>query len=348
MATYNGERFLGEQLNSLLQQTILPQELVIGDDQSSDRTIEILEAFSATAPFPVHIYRNETRLGYRANFMATGARCKSDLIFFCDQDDIWLPNKIERMKQCFAKESVFAAYHNAQAVDELGKSLFSVYDGDIERRLISDSGPEPFHHSQGFTQAYRSELHVYDDLWRFSRDHIFPDELLAHDQWFMFLAMLLGQVCYVDEDLVKYRQHGQNVFGMQEPRGTFGRESGLWNRFFLAADPNGARGPAAASRAAIAMKIADRAAPNVRERVRQMGRQYEELAKVLELWSCGVGDGNPLARFTALFGNVKRGAYWGGFRWRFRSSWLIGDVARALVGSRRSVKRSARQEPSCS
>src|SRR5690348_8403095 len=89
MATYNGARYIREQLDDLAAQTRLPAEVVVCDDESSDGTVAILEHFAASAPFPVHIHRNSERLGYRANFMKCASLCSSDLVAFCDQDDRW-------------------------------------------------------------------------------------------------------------------------------------------------------------------------------------------------------------------------------------------------------------------
>src|ERR1700692_1867054 len=94
MATYNGQKFIREQLDSLAAQQHLPSELIITDDASSDKTVAIAEQFAKTAPFTVHIHRHEKRLGYRANFMRAASRCTSELIAFCDQDDIWSPRTL--------------------------------------------------------------------------------------------------------------------------------------------------------------------------------------------------------------------------------------------------------------
>src|SRR5262245_39518929 len=95
MATCNGEKYIRRQLDSLAAQKQIPAELVIADDKSEDNTISIIDGFAKTAPFPVRVYRNETRLGYRANFMRAAGLCQSELIGFCDQDDNWYPQKIE-------------------------------------------------------------------------------------------------------------------------------------------------------------------------------------------------------------------------------------------------------------
>ena len=89
MATYNGSRFIDEQLQSLNRQTVIPAELVITDDCSTDGTMDIVQQFARSARFPVRFERNSERLGYRANFMRAAQLCVSDVISFCDQDDIW-------------------------------------------------------------------------------------------------------------------------------------------------------------------------------------------------------------------------------------------------------------------
>ena len=89
MTTYNGEKYLQEQLDSFLGQNRLPDELVVCDDGSQDRTMAILESFSSRAPFPVRIYRNSAKLGYSKNFEKAGSLCTGDIIAFSDEDDVW-------------------------------------------------------------------------------------------------------------------------------------------------------------------------------------------------------------------------------------------------------------------
>ncbi|KAB7744859.1 glycosyltransferase [Nostocoides sp. F2B08] len=101
MATCNGEKFLEEQLNSLLHQSRLPDRLVVHDDASDDRTLDMLNDFAAVAPFPVSIYARQTRIGANRNFTDALAQCTEDVIFICDQDDVWLPSKIEHIMRFF-------------------------------------------------------------------------------------------------------------------------------------------------------------------------------------------------------------------------------------------------------
>jgi glycosyltransferase involved in cell wall biosynthesis len=94
MTTYNGEVYLEEQLRSLAEQAHLPDELVICDDTSTDSTVDIINRFSEGAPFPVRLFINEERLGWRCNFLSAASLCRSEYIAFCDQDDIWLSDKL--------------------------------------------------------------------------------------------------------------------------------------------------------------------------------------------------------------------------------------------------------------
>lgn len=101
MTTYNGARYLNDQLDSFSVQTKLPDELVVCDDKSSDNTINILDDFKRTAPFDVKIICNEENIGYTKNFQKALSLCSGDLIFLSDQDDVWLSDKVEIMSSYF-------------------------------------------------------------------------------------------------------------------------------------------------------------------------------------------------------------------------------------------------------
>ena len=88
LATFNGARFLAEQLASIATQTIVPDEIVVGDDGSSDATLDIIADFAATVPYPVHVERNPTRLGFGLNFLRILGRCAGGVIVLADQDDV--------------------------------------------------------------------------------------------------------------------------------------------------------------------------------------------------------------------------------------------------------------------
>ena len=125
MATYNGAKFIREQLDSLAAQTVLPCELVVTDDGSTDKTLDIIADFLVRAPFPVHIHRNAQRLNYRANFMQCANRCSGDLIAFCDQDDIWDQDKLATLVDHFDNAAEDLIFHDFRVVDANGNPVIA-------------------------------------------------------------------------------------------------------------------------------------------------------------------------------------------------------------------------------
>lgn len=126
MCTYNGEKYLREQLQSIASQTLLPDELVICDDRSTDSTTDIIGDFTSSAPFPVRLHINPVNLGAAAkgitrNFEQASRLCTGDLIAFCDQDDVWLPRKLARMVQTMEENpQLGGVFVDAQLIDDQG------------------------------------------------------------------------------------------------------------------------------------------------------------------------------------------------------------------------------------
>jgi glycosyltransferase involved in cell wall biosynthesis len=214
MATYNGGQFLDSQLESLAVQSKLPSELIVSDDCSTDDTISIIQRFIKHSPFPVHIHRNQYNKGYRQNFIDAMMLCTSRLIAFCDQDDVWNKDKLLLVSETFTEESMLLVYHNARVVDNDGNFIDVLwpkdsppYSGDL---LMT--GPWPY--SPGFTQVFRRDLLWFRYLWEQSIDNNSPNERLAHDQWVFFLSCVLGKIAYIDQELVDYRQHDNNLYGV--------------------------------------------------------------------------------------------------------------------------------------
>jgi glycosyltransferase involved in cell wall biosynthesis len=214
MATYNGARFVREQLDSLAAQKYLPAELVITDDGSNDETLEIIAEFAKTAPFPVYVHVNEQRLGYRANFMKCVSLCKSDLIAFCDQDDIWYPEKLNTCRTYFENEKLILLHHNADVIDTDG----STYDLLIPQHEPGKCRPPLYwsplwHNPPGFTMVFRAYLANFSEIWRSSLDNTNITNAAPHDQWIFYLAGIFGTTVYVSDCLAAYRQHESNAVG---------------------------------------------------------------------------------------------------------------------------------------
>ena len=209
MTTFNGARFLASQLQSLLAQTLPPFELVIIDDCSTDDTVSILREFARQAPFSVLIFENEKNIGYKANFMACIELCSGDLIAFCDQDDVWKPTKLAHVVQTFEAGTCWLIHHTFSVIDDAG------------RQLPISAGADtcaPWSQIYGFSVVLDRRLLAFNALWKRSKDHFDARQPMAHDQWFSYLADLMGAGRPLELDLVAYRQHSSNTCGVDAPR----------------------------------------------------------------------------------------------------------------------------------
>lgn len=205
MATYNGARYIQEQLDSIAAQCLLPYELVVTDDGSTDATLELVAEFASTAPFPVNIHRNVKRLGFADNFLYAASLCSGDLIAFCDQDDIWKANKLACCAASFDRPDVLLCVHSAELIDSLGKSLgrnFPVFKS--YKPYANSKLPDTFYY--GFTLVFRR--YVLNIL-----SEVSPLSYLGHDTYLGFICTSLGDVVYLSETLARYRQHGLNTCG---------------------------------------------------------------------------------------------------------------------------------------
>lgn len=219
MCTYNGARYLREQLDSIAAQTRPPDELVICDDASSDTTREIVNAFAVTAPFPVRLHINEQNLGSTKNFERVIRLSEGDVIALADQDDVWFPEKLERIEACFQREpETGLVFTDAEVVDEtlrpLGYSLWQSVGFDKAQRGLVRSGRVldvllPGWTVTGATMAFRAAFKelVLD---------IPTDLALIHDGWIALLIASVSRVSFVDEPLIKYRQHARQQIGARE------------------------------------------------------------------------------------------------------------------------------------
>jgi glycosyltransferase involved in cell wall biosynthesis len=214
LCTFNGARFLSGQLASLAEQTLLPTELVVCDDASDDGTWHLLEAFRHRAPFPVRLHRNANRLGIGQNFEQAIRHCFGDVIALCDQDDVWLPDKLMLYSQRFmdGADAVCcdARITNAMLVP-LGYTLWDRVTFTGSQRRMAGEGRMlevllKHYVVAGATLAFRTEL----------RNCLLPiPPHWLYDAWLAAVLATNGSQCIVDECLQLYRQHENNAIGGQ-------------------------------------------------------------------------------------------------------------------------------------
>lgn len=220
LCTYNGERFLQAQWESLLAQSRSPDEIVVRDDGSDDGTWRLLNSLSPGAArhgIRVRLARNANTLGYVANFEAALQDASGDVLFLCDQDDVWHPEKLAMQVQQFEnRPELLLSCSDADRVDSHGaglrRSLFDVLKiSRAERRRI--------HAGQGFHVLLRRSLATGATMAL--RRGLLADALpfpqgWVHDEWLAIIAAARGGFDCIERPLIDYRQHGQNQIGMPD------------------------------------------------------------------------------------------------------------------------------------
>lgn len=196
---------------------MLPDELIVGDDCSTDNTVALVEDYAGHVPFPVLLKVNQKNLGSTKNFEETIKRCNGDLIFLSDQDDVWMREKVETIEAEFSKNPrAGLVFTDAALVDE---NLISLNDKlsshTFPKRIQKKARADEFYKTllqgntvTGATAAFRA---------RFVKDVLpIPDYIpnLIHDAWIALVISLLAEIVFLDKPLVKYRQHSAQQLGV--------------------------------------------------------------------------------------------------------------------------------------
>lgn len=206
LCTYNGEKFLAAQLDTLIAQTYKNLEVIAVDDCSTDNTYEILKTYAAKYPW-FRIYRNAQNLSFLKNFQVAVSYCKGDLIALCDQDDLWLPEKIEMQVNAIG-DNMFI-YHDSEFINEDG-TLVNQRVSDILNLYRGDC-PEVFllHNCvSGHSMLIKKELLA----------HAGSFEGYYHDWWLAYVATNIGTIDFLPQCLVQYRQHNASDTDMLQKK----------------------------------------------------------------------------------------------------------------------------------
>lgn len=214
LCTYNGGRFLGDQLESIARQTRLPEELIIFDDHSSDDSQKVIADFQAATTISTKLTVNESNVGSTLNFERAITACSGDVIVLCDQDDIWLPHKLARLEREFRSgPDIGFVFSDARLIDQRGDLLPETLWEAIEfgprrrRELASPTGVNLLlrrYAVTGATMAFRSQY----------RDLVLPiPSGWIHDGWIALLIRAVAACGVIEEPLIHYRQHPAQQIG---------------------------------------------------------------------------------------------------------------------------------------
>lgn len=211
LATYNGEKYIQCQLDSIFSQTYTDFEVVICDDVSTDKTVDLIKEYIAKGA-QIRLYSNERNIGFKKNFEHILTLCTGDYIAFCDQDDIWEPNHLEVLCNNIGNNDCIGA--NSLIIDEngvpQGKTLLEYWPIHV----MPKDAEQLFQHElysnvvQGAASLIRASL-VKQAL-------PIPDSIKYHDYWFALIAGLNGKCKYIKDVVLKYRRHSSNASGYQK------------------------------------------------------------------------------------------------------------------------------------
>ena len=211
MATYNGARYIVEQLDSIRTQSRPVDEVVIRDDRSSDGTVAIVEKYIeryGLAGWSIAV--NERNLGYADNFHTAMAHATGDLVVFCDQDDVWLPDRIERMEACFAHDprikalySEFGLFYESDDVARVSSPVVRAMTFDDTVEQAPFTSPNLFIRTEGCTMAVRADfLREIEPYWF---------DGFAHDEFVWKMALAADGLFCLHRATLRRRIHGGNV-----------------------------------------------------------------------------------------------------------------------------------------
>ena len=200
MATYNGEKYLKDQLDSILKQIQSSDEVIISDDGSNDSTRYIIEEFQKEYK---NIYLVDgPKRGVQKNFENALKHARGDILFLSDQDDIWMDGKVERVLKEFENSKTLCVVHDAEIVDG---NMNKVKDSFFE---LKNGKPGLLHNLYrnafiGCCMAFRKCV--------FEKSYPFPDHIEMHDWWIGLVAECMGNTVFIYEPYLKYRRHGDNA-----------------------------------------------------------------------------------------------------------------------------------------
>lgn len=211
LASYNGEKFIYEQICSVLDQLSADDELVVVDDCSTDNTVDVINSFKDKR---IRLFLNKINRGVNYSFERAISLSENELIFMCDQDDVWIEGRLKLMSDTLLNSGCCLVSSNSVFIDEVGNDVLYPADGvdkSNSRKFLKNildifAGKKNYY---GCAMAVRSKL----------IDLILPIPAFveSHDLWIAMAANLYGSNIHLDENTLKRRVHGSNASIVSRP-----------------------------------------------------------------------------------------------------------------------------------
>lgn len=218
MATYNGEKYIKEQLASIENQTFLPFEVIVVDDASIDCTADIIEDFAKTSKLNIKLYKNRENTGYLENFKKGLTLAKGDVVALCDQDDIWESEKIETVSDIFENDNVSGVAVGFKFIDENGSDYKSDF---LKEGYFAFVEKEPKTRISKISLKQITKRNIAPGCaCAFGKQAV--DMFLSgcvdglpHDYQLSAVAAAMDGLYFYNRPLTRYRIHGNNTLGLK-------------------------------------------------------------------------------------------------------------------------------------
>lgn len=212
LATYNGEKYVKEQIESILNQTYTNFKLIIADDGSTDQTRKILKEYEKKDD-RIELHLQENNQGYIKNFEFLLKQVKHDIYMLSDQDDIWLPKKVEKTYEQLKKQEADLVFGDLEVVNEKLETLFSSFNDymKLSRKI------KKYSHTNQLNYLYNCVTGCTIMAKKEGIKQLLPlptkSKYVAHDHWIGIITSLQGKLTYMPEKYIQYRQHANNEIG---------------------------------------------------------------------------------------------------------------------------------------
>lgn len=230
MASYNGEKYIRQQIESILDQTVIPDEIIISDDGSNDQTIQIIEEMFAKHTdqgIIFKLYQDNPRHGYCGNFEWAITHTTGDYIFISDQDDVWYPSKVATVMRVFdLHPDAECVFHEAELINSDGGKISGTFNYWANENLSDKDCRDGFkinrnqHLESTISRTLAPGMSICISKELLKTALPFPKCDGLHDQWIEFCAVLNDRCWYISDVLEGYRLHGDNTSGNKVYRGT--------------------------------------------------------------------------------------------------------------------------------